>query len=138
MEAFSDILVDILGIVVLVIATIVGRAIKKYIDTDAKAKVVNAVVNAVEQLYKDLHGEDKYNKAVEHITELLNAKGLGITEDEMRILIEAAVNKINQYKLTELVSLDDAVELVDDDEFAELDDDDYEEYVVEADDDEDE
>lgn len=127
MEAFSEIIVDILAAALIIIATIVGKAIKKYIDNESKAKVVNAVVGAVEQLYKDLHGEDKYNKAVEHITELLNAKGLGITEDEMRIMIEAAVNKLNQYKLTELDTLGYGVDLVSDD--------DYEEYVVEADDD---
>lgn len=74
------------------LGTICKNIYKKYIDTKIKKDVVETAVNAVEQLYKNLHGEDKYNKAVDAITEMLNEKGVTITEFEIKMLIEATCN----------------------------------------------
>ncbi len=52
-------------------------------------------MQAVEQLYKDLHGEEKYNKAVEALIEMLGEKGIAISELEIKMLIEAAVVEFN-------------------------------------------
>ncbi|MBR5948225.1 MAG: hypothetical protein IKZ82_06200 [Clostridia bacterium] len=67
----------------------VKRIYNKYIDTKIKKDVVRTCVKAVEQIYKDLHGQDKYNKAVAAITELLNIKGITFTEFEIKMLIES-------------------------------------------------
>lgn len=74
---------------------VVKNIYKKYIDNKIKTDVVNTCVKAVEQLYKDLHGEEKFNKALEAVSEMLAEKGVTITEIEMRMLIEAAVSEFN-------------------------------------------
>ena len=68
---------------------------KKYIDDKTKKDVANTVVQAVEQIYKDLHGEEKLNKALENASEMLAIKGIDISELELRMLIEAAVASFN-------------------------------------------
>ena len=68
---------------------------EKHVNTKIKKNVARTVVRAVEQLYQDLHGEDKYNKAVEALTEMLAEKGIAIGELEIRMLIESAVNEFN-------------------------------------------
>ena len=68
---------------------------EKTVNTKIKKNVARTVVRAVEQLYQDLHGEEKYNKAVEALTEMLAEKGIAIGELEIRMLIESAVNEFN-------------------------------------------
>ena len=88
--------VAILYTVLTTIASYIGLKIKalyeEYINTERKEKVVKTVVNAVEQLYKDLDGVKKLEKAKENIVALLNEKGLTITELEMEMLIESVCN----------------------------------------------
>lgn len=67
----------------------------KYINDKTKQDVVKTCVSAVEQLYKDLHGEEKYNKVVESVSEMLMEKGITITDLELKMLIEAAVGEFN-------------------------------------------
>lgn len=69
---------------------------QKYVNDNTKKAVVKTCVQAVEQLYKDLHGADKYNKVVESVSEMLSEKGITITDIEMKMLIEAAVGEFNR------------------------------------------
>jgi hypothetical protein len=88
--------VTILYTVLTTIASYIGLKIKalyeEYINTERKEKVVKTVVNAVEQLYKDLDGAAKLEKAKENIMALLGEKGLTMTELEMEMLIESVCN----------------------------------------------
>ena len=68
----------------------------EYINDKTKEKIVKICVGAVEQLYKDLHGEEKYNKVVESVVEMLGEKGIVITELELKMLIEATVSEFNE------------------------------------------
>lgn len=68
----------------------------KYLNDKTKRDVAKTVVQAVEQVYKDLQGEDKLNKALESASEMLAEKGIMITDLEMRMLIEAAVAEFNK------------------------------------------
>ena len=68
----------------------------KYVNDKTKQAVAKAVVQAVEQIYKDLHGEEKLNKALEAASEMLAEKGITITDLEMRMLIEAALAEFNK------------------------------------------
>lgn len=68
----------------------------KYINTKVKKDVARTVVQAVEQLYKDLHGDEKLNMALESASEMLMEKGITVSELEMRMLIEAAVSEFNK------------------------------------------
>ena len=80
-------------------AGFLGTQIKKlyesYVTDKAKKDVVKTCVKAVEQLYKDIHGEEKKQKAVESITAMLTEKGISITELEINMLIEATVSEFN-------------------------------------------
>ena len=75
--------------------TWIGRIYKKYIDDKTKQSVVTTCCRAVEQIYKDLKGQEKYDKAVEAITEMLSVKGITITDIEVRMLIEAACREFS-------------------------------------------
>ena len=77
------------------IGVVVKNLYKKYIDDKTKKDVANTVVQAIEQIYKDLHGEEKLNKALENASEMLAIKGIDVSELELRMLIEAAVASFN-------------------------------------------
>lgn len=90
---------QILHTALMAIAGYIGIVVKnmcqKYINDKTKKSVAKTVVQAVEQLYKDLHGEEKLTKAMESMSEMLAEKGITVTELEIRILIEAAVAEFN-------------------------------------------
>lgn len=92
--------VQILYTVITAIAGYVGIAIKslvtKYINDKTKQAVAKTAVQFVEQVYKDLHGEDKLNAALGAMSEMLAEKGITISDLEMRVLIEAAVSEFNE------------------------------------------
>ena len=92
--------VEILMAIITAIAGYIGVVIKnlytKHINDKTKKSVVETVVKGVEQIYKDLHGEEKLEKAIEAATEMLNEKNISITEFELRMLIEAAVAEFNK------------------------------------------
>lgn len=82
------------------IAGFIGTAVKKvytkYVNNKVKQDVAKTVVRAVEQIYKDLHGEEKLDMALDFFADMLNEQGITITELEMRMLLEAAVNEFNE------------------------------------------
>lgn len=75
---------------------VIKRLYTKFVNDKTKQAVAKTVVQAIEQIYKDLHGEEKLNKALESMSEMLAEKGITITELEMRMLIEAAVAEFNE------------------------------------------
>ena len=68
----------------------------KYVNDKTKQAVAKTVVQAVEQLYKDLRGEEKLEKALEAAADMLAERGIMVTDVELRILIEAAVGEFNK------------------------------------------
>lgn len=89
----------ILYAILTAIAGYVGIAVKnlyqKCVNDSTKRSVVRTVVQGVEQIYADLHGEEKLDIAIETATEILGEKGITITEFELRMLIEATVSEFN-------------------------------------------
>ena len=84
----------------------------EYVNDKTKEKIVRICVGAVEQLYKDLHGEEKYNKVVESVVEMLGEKGITISELELKMLIEATVAEFNKaFKKTETTAIEDTAEV---------------------------
>ena len=81
------------------IAGFLGAQIKKRIDRvtadEEKRKAVETVVKAVEQMYQDLSGREKLEKAKENILVILQSKDIAISEVEMDMLIEACVAEFN-------------------------------------------
>lgn len=91
--------VEILYTIVMAIAGYVGIVIKnlatKYINDKTKRAVAKTAVQFVEQVYKDLHGEEKLNAAFSAASEMLAEKNIYVSELEMRVLLEAAVAEFN-------------------------------------------
>ena len=98
-EFMNEYATTILYAIVTAIAGYIGIVLKnlyqKYVNDKTKKAVAKTVVNAVEQLYKDLHGQEKYDKAVEAMSQMLSDKGITISDIEIKMLIEAAVAEFN-------------------------------------------
>lgn len=89
----------VLGTILTAIAAYIGAQIKriyeKRVTDDTKKKVVETCVKAAEQLYHDLSGEEKKQKAVESILQILESKGITISPIEIDMLIESTVAAFN-------------------------------------------
>lgn len=99
-EILQPYLLEILVAILTGIASFIGVKIKKvyeeYVNTKVKKDVVEDTVKYVEQVFKDIHGQEKLEKAKEKALEWLNEKGISISEVELEILIEATVNSFNK------------------------------------------
>lgn len=99
-EFLSTYGMEILGTILTALAGYLGVVIKnlcqKYLNDKTKQDVAKTCVKAVEQIYKDLHGEEKFNKALECISDMLAEKGIAVSETEMKMLIESAVAEFNE------------------------------------------
>ena len=78
------------------IGIVVKNLVTKYLNDKTKQAVAKTAVQYVEQVYKDLHGDDKLNQALIAASDMLAEKGITITDLEMRVLIEAAVAEFNK------------------------------------------
>lgn len=95
-EYGNTILYTILTAIAGAFGIIIKNLYQKYINDKTKRAVAKTCVQAVEQIYSDLHGEAKYNKCVEAMSQMLAEKGIVITELEIKMLIEAAVGEFNK------------------------------------------
>lgn len=84
----TTILYTLLSAAATAIGAWIGRVYKEKVNDETKRKVVKTCCKAVKQLYKDLNGEEKYDRAVAFITDMLGEKGITITELEIKMLIE--------------------------------------------------
>ena len=91
--------VEILYAIITAIAGYIGIVAKnlctKYINDKTKQAVAKTAVQFVEQVYKDLHGEEKLTQALSAASEMLAEKGIAVNDLELRVLIEAAVGEFN-------------------------------------------
>lgn len=92
--------VTIVGSILTAIFGYIGIALKniytKYVNDDIKKKVVATCVKAVEQIYKDIHGNDKLNKCLDSVIVMLGEQGIKITSTEAKMLVECAVKEMNE------------------------------------------
>ena len=114
MEFIKD-FINIYGvkIVYMILAVVFGylgiaakKLYTKYADTQTKRDIIKTCVSAVEQMYKDLHGDEKLAKAVEAASEMFASHGITVSAVEMRMMIEAALaefnNAFNQHDIIEI------------------------------------
>ena len=73
----------------------IKKLYEKYVNDKVKQDVVRTCVKAVEQLYHDLGGPEKLEKAQEGVRQMLEEKGIPISELEMNLLIESIVSEFN-------------------------------------------
>ena len=72
------------------------NAYQEKVNNETAQAVVKDVVQFVEQVYTDLHGKEKLQKAIEQVSTILQNKGIKITETEIMMLIESAVYGLNE------------------------------------------
>lgn len=111
-ELFATYVLPVIAAVLTGLAGYIGAQVKKlyekYINDKTKRAVAQTCVKAVEQLYHDLGGPEKFKKAQKAVEEMLNEKGIPISELEMNLLIEAVVSEFNYgfAKASEVSGLD--------------------------------
>ena len=98
----SDIIAYVLPVIAAFItgmAGYIGAQIKKlyekYVNTKVKQDVVRTCVKAVEQLYHDMGGPEKLKKAQAGVRQMLEEKGIPISDLELNLLIESVVSEFN-------------------------------------------
>ena len=75
---------------------VVKNLVQKYLNDKTKRDVAKTAVQFVEQVYKDLHGDEKLMEAMKAASAMLAEKGITITELELKVLLEAAVAEFNE------------------------------------------
>jgi len=77
------------------IGIVLKNIYKNYINDKTKREVVKTAVQYVEQVYSSLESTEKFNEACKAASDMLLEKGITISELELKVLIEAAVNEIS-------------------------------------------
>ena len=98
----KEMFMDLLPIVIAAVGTFIIGIIKakytEYVNTDTKKELAMLTVRYVEQVFKALHGDEKLNKAKSAFVDMLNEKGIEVSEAEINMLLEAAVHQMNERK----------------------------------------
>ena len=68
---------------------------QKYMNNKTAQGLARIVVRGVEQMYKDLNGEEKLTQALANFSSILAEKNIVISDLEMRVLLEDAVGEFN-------------------------------------------
>lgn len=99
-EFINEYGVELLMAILTALAGFIGTQLKKLyeqkVNTEVKKKTAEMVVKAVEQLYSNLDGSEKFYKAFATLNEMLEAKGIVVTELECEMLIESVVSEFNK------------------------------------------
>ena len=69
----------------------IKRIYNKCVNEKTKKEVVKMVCNAINQLYPNISGEEKLNKAISNSKEILLEKNINISDLELRMYIECYV-----------------------------------------------
>lgn len=101
MEAIQAELVNLAIVVIVGLAGFITQRTTSFLKSkgiiaklDANKELVSIVVNAVEQAYKHLDGDEKLNVAKIELVRLMNEKKIKISEKEIDTLIEAVVKEM--------------------------------------------
>lgn len=95
---------DLLAVLVPVLAGFLVELLRRKLGTEkmrkiqeelnAKQELALLAVRFVEQVYTEIHGEEKYQKAAEWLVEQATKVGLKLTTGEVKGLIEAALREL--------------------------------------------
>lgn len=108
-----DIILPAIASVVAVLFGVLGTKIKQIYNEKAQNEtvkvVVDNVVKWVQQVYYELEGPEKLQKALTEASTILNEKGITISETELDMMIESAVYGLKQGMTTETVLVEGTV-----------------------------
>lgn len=97
----DELLFEIVKIVVMVVALLIARYLVPWLRQKIEAEKVAEIsmwakqaVLMAEQVYKDWKGQDKKAFVTEYLKKILKAKNISLTDEQLNILIEAAVKQM--------------------------------------------
>ena len=101
-EVLFQIILALIPVVGVILTGYIIPLIKEKIGTEKLAKYeywVSMAVNAAEMIFKEVGmGESKKEYVVNFLNKMFNKNKVAITEDQLNILIESAVNELNNIK----------------------------------------
>ena len=101
-----QILLPVLGTAITGLVSWIGISLKNTFEKKVKSETIKMIANDtvkyVEQVYYKLQGPEKLNKAISTATEILNEKGIKISNVELYTMIESAVNGLNHEQNMEI------------------------------------
>ena len=102
-ELWNQCLTIIIPALATLIATIltyfaskIKSAYEGKVNAETAKKTVIDVVNFVEQVYKNMNGDDKKQLAVNKVVNILTSKGIKVNAEEVSMQIESAVYELKQ------------------------------------------
>lgn len=102
MEAIQAEFISFLAVVLTACVGLVTKQIVAFLNEKGLAsqieknkKLVKIVVEAVEQSYKELDGEQKLQLVKSKLVKLMNEKKISISQEELDLMIEAMVKEMN-------------------------------------------
>ena len=102
-----DVILPAVASVIAILFGVLGAKIKQTYNEKAQNEtvkvVVDNVVKWVQQVYYELEGPEKLQKALTEASTILNEKGITISETELDMMIESAVYGLKQGMTTETV-----------------------------------
>lgn len=91
---------QLIGLILCAVFGCIAYAAKQiartYLNDETKLSIARTVVRFVEQVWTEIHGQDKLKKALETAEGMLRKKNIPFDADEMMVLIEAAVQEMNE------------------------------------------
>lgn len=109
-----DVILPAIASVVAILFGVLGAKIKQVYtertQNETAKVVVDNVVKWVQQVYYELEGPEKLQKALTQASTILNEKGITISESELDMMIESAVYGLKQGMTTETVLVEGTVE----------------------------
>ena len=109
-----DVILPAIASVVAILFGVLGSKIKQVYtertQNETVKVVVDNVVKWVQQVYYELEGPEKLQKALTEASIILNEKAITISETELDMMIESAVYGLKQGMTTETVLVEGTVE----------------------------
>ena len=109
-----DVILPAVASVIAILFGVLGAKIKQTYNQKAQNEtvkvVVDNVVKWVQQVYYELEGPEKLQKALTEASTILKEKGITISETELDMMIESAVYGLKQGMTTETVLVEGTVE----------------------------
>lgn len=109
-----DVILPAVASVIAILFGVLGAKIKQIYNEKSQNEtvkvVVDNVVKWVQQVYYELEGPEKLQKALTEASTILNEKGITISETELDMMIESAVYGLKQGMTRETVLVEGTVE----------------------------
>lgn len=105
----NELLFDVVKIVVAVMAVLISTYLVPYLKSLARnekyarlVEFVSTAVHAAEQTIKgDGRGGERKHEVLKQVRGWLNGRGIDVTEEQLNILVEAAVYNMNRFTIPE-------------------------------------